>query len=204
MDSRIIKWIGKGITTYSLISSSRGLRSFQYLIDNQNLEKQHFYRYLQLRHHLHRNIENKKVSEMSLFNIFIDVYKGSTHKKLESRIYLCSQSSKNHSTLYARDKWEKQANIAIMEEEWFNICETQSSTSSSGQWREFSWKNTIRFLLPREGHIYRAVDRVKGVAGENVIILWLIAITFFVDVQQSIPSLARDYIGNTFDYEAGD
>lgn len=30
---------------------------------------------------------------------------------------------------------------------WLNICKTQLSTSSSGNWREFTWKNMIRFFI---------------------------------------------------------
>lgn len=154
LDSRFKQWIRKGITSYSTISSSAGLRSFQYLIDNHNLEKQDFYRYLQLRHHFDRDIKNNKGTEMSLISIFIEAYKGSTHKKLVSRIYSKLQSNRNHSTLYVRDRWEKEANIVLTEEEWLDICEIQSTTSSSGQWREFAWKNTMRFFItPRRTYL---------------------------------------------------
>lgn len=34
----------------------------------------------------------------------------------------------------------------MTEEEWLNICQINSSTTSSGQWREFAWKNIIRFF----------------------------------------------------------
>lgn len=32
-------------------------------------------------------------------------------------------------------------------DEWFNICKTQSVTTSSDLWREFAWKNIVRFFI---------------------------------------------------------
>ena len=37
--------------------------------------------------------------------------------------------------------------MLISEDEWLNICKVAMSTSSSGLWREFSWKNTVRFFI---------------------------------------------------------
>lgn len=67
-------------------------------------------------------------------NIFTDAYKGITHNKPVSRIYLSIHSSKNHSTLYIKEKWEKEANITLTEDDWVKMCK-------KGQWREFAWKN---------------------------------------------------------------
>jgi len=143
LDFRFKQWIHKGITSYSLIATSTGLKSFQQLTETCNLEPQDFYRYLQLRHHFDRNI---KMNGNTEFDLSVGAYKGNTQNKLVSRIYSCLQSAKNHSTLYVKAKWEIEANITITEEEWSNICKIQSTTSSSGLWREFSWKNIIRFF----------------------------------------------------------
>lgn len=147
LDSRFKQWTLKGITSYCTISANTGLKSFQHLTDTYILEKQDFFRYLQLRNHYNKNIKNNDKMEINMINIFIDAYKGGTHKKLISRIYSSIQSSKNHSTLYVKDKWEKEANIILSDDEWLNICKTQYTTTSSGQWREFSWKNIIRFFI---------------------------------------------------------
>lgn len=147
LDSRFKQWTMKGITSYCTISANTGLKSFQHLTDTYILEKQDFFRYLQLRNHYNKNIKNNDQIEMNMINIFIDAYKNGTHKKLISRIYSSIQSSKNHSTLYVKDKWEKETNIILSDEEWLNICKTQYTTTSSGHWREFSWKNIIRFFI---------------------------------------------------------
>ena len=35
----------------------------------------------------------------------------------------------------------------ITEEEWFNICKTQCTATSSRIWSEFNWKNMVRFFI---------------------------------------------------------
>lgn len=40
-----------------------------------------------------------------------------------------------------------EANIKLTEDDWLNICKTQCTTSSSGLWREFIWKNSLRFFI---------------------------------------------------------
>ena len=37
--------------------------------------------------------------------------------------------------------------MQIAEKDWYNICETQCTASSSRVWREFCWKNTIRYFI---------------------------------------------------------
>ncbi len=57
------------------------------------------------------------------------------------------QSNKEHSTREVRLKWEREASLAISEEEWLNSCSVQATTSSSGMWREFCWRNLIRYFI---------------------------------------------------------
>ena len=140
------KWPEKGITSYCVISSDSGLNSFQHLQEKHDLDKRDFYRFLQLRHHFDRNIRTQENCDRNLINIIIDAYKGKIYKKVVSKIYLCLQSYKKTSTLYVKNIWEKEANITLTEDEWLNICQINSSTTSSGQWREFAWKNIIRFF----------------------------------------------------------
>lgn len=97
LDWRFKKWIQRGITTYSLIATHSGLESFQRLTVTHNLDKQDFYRYLQLRHQFNNNIKITESNGPNLINLYIGAYKGSTPKELVSRIYSCVQLSKNHS-----------------------------------------------------------------------------------------------------------
>lgn len=86
---------------------------------------------------------------MNLIGIFIDAHEGNSSKKLISKIYSTLQMDKGLSTMNIKSRWEKEANIQLNEEDWFNICGTSSTTSSSDQWREFRWKNVRFFITPK-------------------------------------------------------
>ncbi len=47
----------------------------------------------------------------TIVQIFVDTNKKKVNKKLISRIYSCLMSTKKHSTMYVKQKWEKEANI---------------------------------------------------------------------------------------------
>ncbi len=51
------------------------------------------------------------------------------------------------STHYIKEKWEKESELQLTTEDWHNICNIQQTTTSSGIWRGFCWKNTIRFFI---------------------------------------------------------
>ncbi len=173
LDLRFKELTRRGITSYCVISSDTGLHSFQQLQENYDLEKQDFYRYLQLRHHFDRNIKIHKDGDMDLIDILISAYKCKIHKKVVSRIYMCLQLHKKMSTLYVKNTWEKEASITLTEDEWLNICKINTSTTCSGQWREFVLKNVIRyFITPRRkysqngrtesGHCWRQCSNVMA------------------------------------------
>jgi len=147
LDSRFKQWTNLGITSYCMISSTDGLDAFKKLIDTYYLGKEDFFRYLQLRHHFDKNINTTGEKGTDLIRIFINTYKDNNSRKLISKLYSYLQSDRGLSTMYVKMRWEKEANIKITGEDWLNICRTQSTTSSSGLWREFTWKNTIRFFI---------------------------------------------------------
>lgn len=67
--------------------------------------------------------------------------------------------------------WEKDANVKLTEEEWLNLCKTQSTTSSAHLWREFSWKNISRFF-------YKAINLSIGSAAGCVLITLQVISTY--------------------------
>ena len=52
-----------------------------------------------------------------------------------------------NSTEYIKTNWEKELDTNITKEEWENMCETQFSSTNSKMWREFCWKNLVRFFI---------------------------------------------------------
>ena len=51
------------------------------------------------------------------------------------------------TTLYIKEKWEKEGGLLISEEDWECLCRLQWRTTSSNTWREYSWKNLSRFFI---------------------------------------------------------
>lgn len=51
------------------------------------------------------------------------------------------------STNYIKQHWEKEANTEISDESWLKVWETQSISTKSLFWRNFCWKNLIRFFI---------------------------------------------------------
>uniref|UniRef100_A0A3Q2NZ35 YqaJ viral recombinase domain-containing protein n=1 Tax=Fundulus heteroclitus TaxID=8078 RepID=A0A3Q2NZ35_FUNHE len=136
-----------GLTGYWKISDRNVLKDYQQLVEIYNLEKQDFFRYLQLRHHYDRNIKFVGEEDLGLVNILLGSCKGNAPKKQISRLYSCLQVGRNLHTTYIKARWEKEGKILITDEDWLNICNAVTVTSSSGLWREFSWKNMVRFFI---------------------------------------------------------
>lgn len=121
LDSRFKQWINKGITSCCSVTNNKSLKSFQQLTRTNNLERQDFYRYLQLRTNFEKHIEYTGEEDVCLIKIFVDIINGKTNRKMISRISSSLQLDKGLSTLYVKARWEKDANITLTEEEWFNV-----------------------------------------------------------------------------------
>ena len=78
--------------------------------------------------------------------MFIEAYGAGSNQKIISKIYKGLQQTKC-GTLYLKQKWEQEGQFVLKEEDWENLCEIQWKTSSSTIWREFCWKNLIRFFI---------------------------------------------------------
>ena len=94
VDERFKQWMWKGITSYCLVIFNGKLQSYQTLSNTFGLEKQDFYRYLQV-----------------------------------------------------RDYFNKESDSQITDEDWTDICMIQANTTNSRSWREFGWKNLVRFFI---------------------------------------------------------
>ncbi len=75
LDLRFKQWSLQGITSFCLISTENELESFQQLSHKYNLEKQDFFRYLQVRHYFNKNIRDPEDAGSSIVQIFVDTYK---------------------------------------------------------------------------------------------------------------------------------
>ena len=59
----------------------------------------------------------------------------------------CLMETKDESTLYVKAKWEGELNVKISDQMWLDMWKTTQITTQSLSWREFMWKNQIRFFI---------------------------------------------------------
>ena len=138
-------WCYRGMTAWCVLENNGILESFTDLKGKYRLEKQDFFRYLQLRDYYNREIKGRPSMEVNgVIQIFKKIYRG---KKLRfiSAIYTALISD-GFSTNYIKKKWETELEVEITEAEWLQMWRTHQTTTNSRIWREFSWKNLIRFF----------------------------------------------------------
>ena len=146
LDNRFKIWAAKGLTVLCNIMKEETLLSFDMLKEKFLLEKQDFYRYLQVRHYVHKKVKNITQPRSGLIEIFTKAYNSNT-VRIISCMYKGLLTLKKHSTLYVKTKWEKEAEMIISEEEWTTIWLYQWKCTSSQNWREFSWRSLIRYFI---------------------------------------------------------
>jgi len=82
-----------------------------------------------------------------LTELFTKAYKSESVDRTISCLYKGLSNLKPHSTSYIKTKWEKEGGITISEVEWTTIWRYQWRCTSSQKWREFGWKNLIRYFI---------------------------------------------------------
>ena len=75
-----------------------------------------------------------------------------------SALYQKLTLNKN-TTNYIKEKWESELNIEISDKDWLNMWKMHQTTTNSRTWREFSWKNLVRFFItPKVKSNYLSVN----------------------------------------------
>ena len=145
-DKGFKQWVDKGVTAWCTLEKDGALESFQNMKDIYSLDKREFYRYLQLRDYYKKEIEIDPSTEVNgVIQIIMNTYKG---KKIRiiSALYKTLTTTK-HSTKYIKEKWESEFNTKISDDDWQDMWKTHQTTTNSRIWREFSWKNLVRFFI---------------------------------------------------------
>lgn len=145
LDSRFKLWTSKGITTLSNLIKDGKVVSFDILKQKYALEKQDFYRYLQIRHYIDTNLDTVSDANIDLLKLFKNSYDGNSNKKLISILYKYL-TKKSHSTEYVKTIWEREGGITISDDEWTGIWKLHWKCTSSQRWKEYGWKTLIRYF----------------------------------------------------------
>lgn len=146
LDKQLRHWACRGITAYCTMVDKDGLQPFAHISESYGLGREDMFRYFQVRDYFNKEIKQTDNRDSNLINIFTDAYKAKDSKHLISQIYKELQNSKNHSTLQVKQKWEGEAGLEISEDDWKTVWAGQAKTTNSRTWREFCWKNLIRFF----------------------------------------------------------
>lgn len=144
IDKGFQQWAHKGITTIQSLVERGKLLSFDKLRDKFGLDENERYRYLQLKHYIENEIQVNSDNRIVL--VFQQAYEGKKCRVI-SLLYKGLMSYRETSSLYVKEKWEKELSEQISEEEWYNMCKSQCTSTSSRVWKEFTWKNIIRFFI---------------------------------------------------------
>lgn len=145
-DARFRVWMRNGITAYCTVMHKESLKTFQMMEEQYHLERQDFYRFLQMRHHFEKLRKDIDLED-GMIKLFISAYKSENIIKTISKIYNYFSKRKSEGSLYIKQRWDKESGNILSEDHWYSICQIQWKTTTSLAWREFSWKNMVRFFL---------------------------------------------------------
>lgn len=147
IDNAFVKWNERGITAMCTLIDHNNFKSFQSLKEEFSLENRDMFRYLQLRHFYDTEIKREISREGNeVVDVLIAAYK-QTPSKVVSKLYRGLQKRNGANTLYVKSKWERELGVTVSESDWHSMCRAQHSSTNSKRWKEFGWKNLIRFFI---------------------------------------------------------
>ena len=146
MDTTYRGWVNDGITATCTIIKEGVMLSFQEMKDRFGVRNADLFRYLQMRDYYDKKIRKKDGEVHPLIKILVTSYCREIPKAI-SILYTCLMESKQHSTLYIKAKWEKELDEEISTEIWYEMWKCHQTTTQSHKWREFAWKNQIRYFI---------------------------------------------------------
>lgn len=104
-------------------------------------------RYLQFRDLYNREIKhNVNFDRNGITRTMIGLYNSKKYRII-STLYQHLMERTGNTTLYVKQKWEKELGVNITEDEWLHIWRTQRSATASRSWREHCWRNVIGFFF---------------------------------------------------------
>lgn len=147
-DSRFKSWIDRGISTYYTLVDGGAIMSFEFMKEKFGLGQSDFFRFLQLIHYMTQNLSTVLNIQVSgLVMVFLKAGESQTCTGIISRLYRGLRQAIPDNTLYILEKWEREGNCTISVEEWEKSCEIVWETTCSNMWREFNWKNQVRYFI---------------------------------------------------------
>uniref|UniRef100_A0AAR2K0V3 Reverse transcriptase domain-containing protein n=1 Tax=Pygocentrus nattereri TaxID=42514 RepID=A0AAR2K0V3_PYGNA len=134
LDKGFAKWADQGLMSIHQLIDTNNLVSFEQLRRHFQLQKNNFFRYLQLRSFLTTHKEWERVlNPTPIENLLTQFQKGEGDKNLITKFYKVFLSMSRHEPVQTKQRWE---------------AETVHQTTNSNMWREFKWKIISRYFRP--------------------------------------------------------
>lgn len=87
-----------------------------------------------------------------MLGLFLKAYRAEPRTKIISKLYNVLQDLEGNDVKYVKEKCEKEGGFTLPIEEWEDILKNIVKCTASINWREFVWKNVIRFFrVPSQG-----------------------------------------------------
>lgn len=193
-DHRFKTWISKGLTNYNSFVHKGELQSFETLKQKNGLSAEDFFRYLQVRHYFSQNIKIPS-PDQGLLQTFIQLIQSMSLTKIISKLYNGMLRSKGESTNYVKKKWEREGNFTITDKDWEHVCQIQWTSTGSNVWREFCWKNIVRFFITPTQIRYKGTGDACWRCGNSNANHWhifwdcKIILQYWMDIHQHIQNV---------------
>lgn len=153
-ENTLKNWASKGLTPCNEIVTNKGTETFENLSELYNLPKSHFYKYLQMRSYLAKEIGlHKTVKEIHpLMACMINISNRVNTKNVLVRFISIVEEEYRSQEIKAITSWEKEPDLTV-------------SPESFSIWRECSWKiQPLFFKTP----VIQAMYSKEVVVGEDV------------------------------------
>lgn len=189
------KWEEAGLVVLDQLFEGNVIKTFEELRKEFELPQQDFFRYLQIRHYLHKHKEWERLSNpiSKLEHFYINTIQGTTKNKFISYIYSILQEDLKNDNMDIKEKWELEMNVVISDEQWVNSCKRGHKLTSSSNWREFGWKLKMRYfrtpqITSKWSNTSRQCWRGCGMIGDHTHIFWDCPIlsNYWQNVQEEI------------------
>lgn len=139
-------WESKGLMRFYQMYAEKGFDSFENIERRYQLPRSHFYRYLQVRSYVNKNIKIVTLAEIHPFvREILKVIEIGSIKNVTGQIYRILQQNEGKIN-HIKEKWEDELKTAISEKEWEQTFKDIYNHSKSIYWQEFAWKVNIRYF----------------------------------------------------------
>lgn len=124
-----------------------GVDSFENIANKYGLPSNHFYRYLQVRSYLREKLQISTLGDLHpLLRYMVKTHQSHNLKNTTKQIYQILRESKKENLYYIKDKWEKELEITIPDDEWNQSFKDIFHYIRSPFWQEYAWKINIRYF----------------------------------------------------------